>query len=119
MATLTANQITHIRYSIGDTNTSDPHLSDAYLQYIYDNDGDSDMDDTIYFAIRALMGIAAEKVSMSNSRTGDSKSNQQWFEHLQAMEKAWGMKTGQNLGTATAGTINLGIDEEDSEYDIT
>lgn len=119
MATLTANQITYIRNNTGDIDTSSPYLSDSYLQYLYDNDADSDLDMTVYFAIRSLLGIAAQKVSTSNSRTGDSKSNQQWFEHLKDLEKSWGMKTGANLGTVTAGSINLGIDEEDSEFNIT
>ena len=96
---LTTAQITHIRNNTGDTDTASPNLDDTYLQYLYDNDGDSDLDQTIYYAVRALLGIAAQKVSTSNSRTGDSKSSQQWFEHLQSLEKTWGY-------------------EEDSQYDI-
>ena len=82
MATLTSDEITHIRFQIGDTDTSDPNLSDAYLQYIHDNDGASTIDHTIYYAIRSLMGVASTKIAQSNARTGDSKSYQQWFEHL-------------------------------------
>ncbi len=119
MATLTTAQITHIRNNTGDIDTASPELGDSYLQYLYDNDADSDLDKTIYFAIRALLGTAAQKVSTANSRTGDSKSSQQWFEHLQALEKTWGYKTGLNVNTATMGTINLGIDEEDSLFNIT
>ena len=122
MADLTATEITHIRNVIGDTDTSDPDLSDTYLEYLFDNDGASDVDQTIVYAIAALMGKASRLVSTSQANTGDSKSAQQWFEHLKDLLKMWENKTGVYLsrgGLATTGTINLGIDEEDDQFDIT
>lgn len=122
MADLTATEITFIRNQIGDTNTSSPHLSDTYLEYLFDNLAGSDVNKTIVYAISALMGIASSRVSTSNSRTGDSKSDQQWFEHLERLLKVWENKTGEYLsrgGLVTTGTINLGIDEEDDQFDIT
>ena len=122
MADLTATEITHIRNVIGDTDTSDPDLSDTYLEYLFDNDGASDVDQTIVYAIAALMGKASRLVSTSQANTGDSKSAQQWFEHLKDLLKMWENKTGVYLsrgGLVTTGTINLGIDEEDDQFDIT
>lgn len=119
MADLSANEITYIRTITGDTNTADPDLSDTFLEYLFDNKADSDVDKTVVWALRSLMGKASRKVSESNARTGDSKSQQQWFEHLQALHNEWSALTGLGSSTVTTGTINLGIDEEDSEFNIT
>lgn len=119
MADLTASEITYIRNITGDTDTASPHLSDTFLEYLFDNKAGSDVDKTVVWAIRALLGIAANKVSQSNARTGDSKSNQQWFEHLQSLLSTWEGITGLQSSTVTIGSINLGIDEEDDEFDIT
>ena len=122
MADLTAAQITYIRTIIGDTDTSDPDLSDVFLEYLFDNDADSNVNYTIVYAIRALMGFASRQVSTSQANTGDSKSSQQWFEHLKDLLKLWENITGlagSTVGTVTTGTINLGIDEEDDQFNIT
>lgn len=122
MADLTASEITFIRNQIGDTNATNPDLSDTYLEYLFDNLAGSDVNKTVVYAISALMGIAASKVSHSNSLTGESKSYNQWFEHLERLLKIWENKTGEYLssgGLVTTGTISLGIDEEDENFDIT
>lgn len=115
MTTLTTNDKAYIRLMIKNAT----YPTDDNLQYFYDNQADSDLDKTVYYALLALLADAQSKVATSNARTGDSKSSQQEFEHLERMIAYWGNKTGASLGTATIGTINLGIDEEDSEYNIT
>jgi hypothetical protein len=118
MAILTTAQKTYIRSNTGDNGTP-PHLDDDYLQYLYDNNAGSDLNKTVYWAIRALIGIASTKVSQSNARTGDSKSEQQWREALENMAKDWGAITGLGASSASVGSINLGIDEEIDSYNIT
>jgi hypothetical protein len=118
MADLTPDEISYIRFNIGDTNISSPRLSDTYLEYLFDNKADSDVDKTIVWALRSLLGGAADEVQQSNQRTGDSKSRQQYFEHLQSLLKKWEGITGEIGSLVTTGTINLGIDEEDQNFDI-
>ena len=121
MADLTAAQITYIRTTIGDTATT-PDLSDEFLEYLFDNDADSNVNYTIVYAIRALIGFASRKVAHTNSLTGETKQYQQWFEHLKDQLKIWENITGlagSTVGTVTTGTINLGIDEEDEQFNIT
>ena len=115
MATLTAPDIEYIRLMISNAT----YPTDANLQYFYDNQADSDLNKTVYYSLVALMSQAAQKVSASNARTGDSKSVNQYFDHLLKMVEDWGIKTGEGLPVATIGTINLGIDEENSEFNIT
>ncbi len=119
MADLSASDKTYIRNMTGDTDTTSPHLSDDFLEYLFDNKADSNVDKTVVYALRSLLGIAAEKVSQSNARTGDSKSNQQWYEHLLSLISKWEGITGLSASTVTTGTINLGIDEEDETFNIT
>lgn len=116
---LSSDEITYIRFNTGDTDTASPLLSDAYLNYLYSNKADSDVDKTIVWALRSLLGLSADEVSQSSSRTGDSKSRQQWYEHLQGLLSKWEGITGELGSLVTTGSINLGIDEEDSDFDIT
>ena len=115
MTALTPNELTYIRTNTG--NSTIP--ADSYLQFIFDNQADSDLDTTVYFALLAVRADSAVKVSESKSRTGDSHSRQQYFEHLDTMIKDWGTRTGAGLAVATTGTINLGTDEEDDQFNIT
>jgi hypothetical protein len=118
MADLSANEIIDIRKQIGDTDTSDPYLSDTYLEYLFDNRAGSDVDKTIVWALRALLGIASRGVSQSNARTGDSKSYNQWYNQLEQRLKDWESRNGLQP-TATISYLNLGIDEETSDVNIT
>lgn len=115
MATLTANELIYIRRNTGDSLIP----ADSYLQYIHDNQADSDLDTTVYYALLAVRADKAKMVSESNARTGDSHSRQQYFEHLDDMIKDWGTRTGAGIPLVTTGTINLGIDEEDDQFNIT
>jgi hypothetical protein len=118
MADLSANEIIHIRNVTGDTDTNDPNLSNTYLEYLFDNEAGSDVDKTIVWALRALLGIASRGVSQSNAKTGDSKSYNQWFDHLEKLLKDWESRTGLQPA-ATISYLNLGIDEETSDVNIT
>ena len=118
--TLTSDEITYVRNSIGDTDASNYDLNDTYLNYLDNNQADGDTDAVIVYALRALLGLAARKVSQANARTGDSKSEQQWFEHLQSLLTFWESRVSLTSGgSVSTGTINLGIDEEDDQFDIT
>jgi hypothetical protein len=118
MATLTTEQKTHIRNNIGDTHATDPELSDVYLQYLFDNEAESDVNKTIVWALRALLGKSKRYTSQSNARTGDSKSRNQSFDHLEKLLKDWESRTGLQP-EATISYLNLGIDEETSDVNIT
>lgn len=98
------------------------YVTDDQLDYIYANVADSDVNVTIAWALRQMCIRLSGKVSTSNARTGDSKSEQQEREAVCAAANQWanlvGVNTGQ-LGSVSVGTINLGIDEEDSGHNIT
>ena len=115
MTTLTSDQLTHIR---NNTGASASELSDVYLQYIHDNDGEDNINKTILYALYALRAIVANKVNKSNARTGDSKQNGARFDNIRSLIRDWEFRVG-TTPSVTAGTINLGIDEEDSELNIT
>lgn len=115
MATLTSDEKAYIRANTGNSTVP----TDDYLQYIHDNQADSDLDTTVYFALLAVRADLAKKAASSNSRTGDSQSRNQGFDHLDTMIKSWGIRTGAGIPSVTIGTINLGIDEEDDTFDIT
>jgi hypothetical protein len=115
MATLTSDQTTYIR-----ANTTDDTdiVSDVYLQYLYDNQAGSDVDKTIYYALLKIRAHYRTSVNNTNQRTGDSKSLGSIVENINDEISDWGMRTGEGVHTATIGTINLGIDEEDDRFDI-
>lgn len=98
------------------------YLSNDTLDYIYANKAGSDADKTIAWALRQMCVLSSLKVSQSNSRTGDSKQYGEARDAICKQADSYanlvGINTGQ-IGTATTGTINLGIDEEDSTFNIT
>jgi len=126
---LSSDEVTYIRSQSGDDDnslepapdTSDPIVSDTMLNYYFDNrtDGTNDerLDKTIVWTLREMKAATAHKVQRTNLE-GESKSAQQFFEHIEKLLEEWEKRTGLAGGIATIGTINLGIDEEDSVVSI-
>lgn len=96
---LTAAEEAYIRENAGDSGIT-PKLADATLQAIYDDaeQGNSDLDRTVYFAIRRLYAIAVrEFVSVSSPVTGMAVARSP-FSHYERLLKLWGDITGIGLG---------------------
>lgn len=122
---LSADDLSFIRSMLpARTNvSSDPlYISDTQLNYLYSNKADSDIDSVIAWAWRQACAKASHLVSRSNTATGDSQSQQQEREAICEQASMWaniaGIPSG-SVGVVTTGSINLGIDEEDSYLDIT
>lgn len=115
MATLTATQITRLRKMTGDTNTSEPDLTDAELQAEYDL-AESDMDVAAVYILRLRMGMAAKLTDVSHSE-GEGSTSEQRSQRRKAIqdllayyEGVTGMFGG---GELQAGVISLGLDEDE------
>lgn len=118
-----AATLAYVRSMLPTTTTANPeHVSDNQLDYIYANVADSDVNTTIAWALRQMCIKLSSKVARTNTATLETVQQQQEREAVCKAADQWanlaGVNTGQ-IGTVTTGTINLGIDEEDSEFDIT
>lgn len=112
---LTSDNLTYIRAMTG-ASTSD--VSDVLLNYFYANQAAGVVDNVIVYCLRAQLAQQKAQVTQTNSRTGDTHAHNQYFEHLKDMLKDWESRTGLTP-PATVGSINLGIDEEDTFFNIT
>jgi hypothetical protein len=114
---LSADDLTYIRDSLPYTSGSGDSLfvSDAMLNYLYANKADSDVDKTIAYAAQMMCAKASNKVARTNTATGDTVQSQQEREAICKAADKWAAQTGIGAGAVTAGTISLGIDEEDNQ----
>lgn len=118
-----ASDLAYVRSMLPSTAVGDEyHVSDAQLDYIYANIANSNINETIAWALRQMCTKLSNKVTRTNTATGDTVAANQEREAVCASATQWanlaGINTGQ-IGTVTTGSINLGIDEEDSEFNIT
>lgn len=121
MALSTAEKL-YIRNQIGDSPTT-PLVTDDDLNYYFDNrvtatDSNEKLDQTIVWALRQLTAELQHLVNENMSETGVAKAAQQHYEHVVANLDKWEKRMGMSGGKVTLGTINLGIDEEDSIVSI-
>ena len=112
----------YIRNQIGDSSAS-PLVTDVDLNYYYDNrvtasDSNEKLDQTIVWSLRQLKAKLQGYVSETHGETGVTKAAQQHFEHVCTNLDSWEKRMGMSGGKVTIGTINLGIDEEDSIVSI-
>lgn len=118
-----ANALAYVRSMLPTTTTADAdHVSDTQLDYLYANKADSDVDKTIAYALRQMCIKLSNKVARTNTATLETVQQQQEREAVCERAKEWALITGipgGGVGIVTTGTINLGIDEEDSEFNIT
>jgi hypothetical protein len=117
------DSLAFVRSMLPDANSGDPgYVSNTQLDYLYANIANSDVNETIAWALRQMCIKLSNKVQRTNTATGDTVAAQQEREAVCKEAVRWaniaGINTGQ-VGTVTIGTINLGIDEEDSEFNIT
>lgn len=116
MATLTANELAHVRASTGDTDSNDYYNTDTELNYLYQNkfnsDGEQSVDTCVVWALRYMVAKAFRKVGRSNNVSGEAVQNQQEWEHLKAMLAYWEDITGEYAQVGT-GSIDLGIDADE------
>jgi hypothetical protein len=118
-----ANALAYVRSMLPYTASDEPeHVSDTQLDYLYANVANSDVNATIAWALRQMCIKLSPKVGRTNTATLDTVQAQQEREAVcqRANEAALiaGINTGQ-VGSVVKGSINLGIDEEDSEFNIT
>lgn len=100
---LSAAELAYIRDNTGDNSdvVSALKLSDATLQAIYDDaaQGNSDLDRTVYFTLRRLVGIYAREVdSLTSPQTGFSYAASQRFNNVRKLLDIWGGITGLAVG---------------------
>lgn len=119
---LSANDLLYIRNQIGDSSTS-PLVTDTDMNYYYDNrvtatDSNEKLDQTVVWSLRQLKAKLQSHVAQTHSETGVTKQGQQHFEHVCTSLVSWEKRMGMSGGKVIAGSINLGIDEEDSEVSI-
>lgn len=114
--TLSAADLAYIRSMLPTYASTDPaYVTDDELNYLYANKAGSDPDKTIAFALRQMCIKLSNKVARTNTATGDIVQSQQEREAVCAQAAAWATQTGVLGGAATAGSISLGIDEEDTQ----
>lgn len=114
--------LNYVRTQAGDTSGS-PLVDDVEIDYYFDNRttasaNNDKLDETIVWTLRQMKAKLQPMVQETHSETGVTKSAQQHFEHVCKTLDSWEKRTGLSGGVATLGTINLGIDEEDSEVSI-
>ena len=119
---LSTDEKLYIRNQIGDS-SANPLVTDVDLNYYFDNrvtatDSNEKLDQTIVWALRQLKASLQSYVSQTHSETGVTKAAQQHIEHVCTTLDAWEKRMGMSGGKVTLGTINLGIDEEDSIVSI-
>lgn len=113
MTTLTTAQINYIRHNSGDSEV--PYeIDEDILQELYDDSdqGNSVLNDTVYYVILRRLGLAVAGVAISSPETGGMNTAlNQKFEQLERLLKTWGDITGLGGQGLRAGVITLGIDE--------
>lgn len=113
MATLTATELKRLRSMTGDT-TQPYDVSDLEMNDEYTN-AESDFDTAIVYVLRIRLGKAIKFVdrSTSTAETGGSVANNQRWEHIKQLLEYWEQKTGLSGGGIFAGTMDLGLDEDE------
>jgi hypothetical protein len=114
-----ASALDYVRAMIGDTDSTDYYLTNAELDYLYANKANGDTEKTIAWALRQMCAKAFRKVARTNTETGNTVQNNQEREAICTQAEYWAKTTGILGSAVTTGSINLGIDEEDSEFNIT
>lgn len=120
---LSVADLAYIRSMLPTVATTDAtYVTDDQLNYLYSNKADSDLDATIAYGLRQMCIKLSNKVARTHTGTLETMQQQQEREAVCAAAKEWAAITGipsGDMGLVTSGTINLGIDEEDSEFNIT
>src|SRR3972149_5443437 len=112
MAALTPAQLVKLRQQIGDPDENQyGHLEDLEIQEEYD-EAVSDMDTAVVFCLRRRLGLAAKWTDRSGEVNSETRS-QRW-EHLLKLLDYWEQKTGLSGGAIFAGTMDLGLDEDEA-----
>lgn len=114
---LSTTEKAYIRDNTGDNESSAYKLSDATLQAIYDDatQGGSDLDKTVYYALRRLVGIYAREVdSVTSPQTGLSYAASQRFKNAQKLLELWGGITGIGVGFAVGQQSSVNTYRTDS-----
>ena len=112
---MTATQGARLRNRIGDTDSSDYKLSDTILDAIYEN-ASEDFDVTTVYALQELIGIYAMQPDLGGS-TQYAEQRSQRYTHLKELLTYWERKTGTYGSPLTSGTLELGLDREDTDPD--
>jgi hypothetical protein len=122
---LSAEDLSFIRSMLpvgNNVSTDSAYVSDTQLNYLYDNIAASSVNATIAWALKQMCIKSSNLVGRTNAATGDTVQSQQEREAICAAAQAWaniaGIPSGA-VGMVTTGSINLGIDEEDSSFNIT
>lgn len=113
----TAADLAYVRDNIGDTASSDYKLSNATLDAIYASatQGNSDLDRTIYFALRRLVGIYSRELdSLTSPQTGMSYAASQRFANARKLLELWGDITGLGGSGVTMGHSSTNTYRTDS-----
>lgn len=110
---LTANQLSYLRDMAGDDCT--PYdVSDDTLNDIYDDatQGASDINYTLVWMLRRIVGKKAKLVGQTNIETGNNQQLQQSYEHYKELlayyERMYGLTS---YGTLSVGVLSLGLNE--------
>jgi hypothetical protein len=111
MADLTSAQISTLRRRTGDTNTKAPDLEDSDMQALYTLAVD-DLDLTTVYILRERLGMSVKWTDHSGETRSESRS-QRW-EHIKQLLEYWEEKLGLSGGGIFAGTIDLGLDEDEA-----
>lgn len=123
MPTLTPEQISDLRGDSGDVGSS-PEVSTIDLQRFYDkayalgNDEDVTYATTMVYIIRRQIGLAIKKIDVRGEVEAESRS--QIIKNLRDSLKDWEMRAGMTGGIGgmiQVGTLNLGIDYTDEDYE--
>lgn len=116
MATLTASQKTQIRNTIGDIDTTDPDISDARLQELYDDSAD-DLTLTMLNAAYERLGILSNQVDTTDANTLITERRKQRFEALEKIIERLERQADKSGGGITVGKLKLNINTKLSDID--
>lgn len=111
---LSTDELAYVRSMLPTYAVTDPaYVTDAQLNYLYANKADSDVDAVIALALQQMCIKLSSLVARTNNATGDTVQSQQERESVCDQAKQWAKMAGVLGGVVTAGSISLGIDEED------
>ena len=108
---LTGDEIGYIRDSAGDFEHDGPLVSNLTIQAIYDSTtmGNSDLDTTIVYVLRRLVGLTVRHITKSDTE-GRTEQLEQLHQHYIDLLVEWERRTGIAGGRLTTGVLNLHLD---------
>ena len=116
MTTLTITEIARLRKLTGDNDPDDYDLADSELQAEYD-DAESDFNLTIVNVLRQRLSLRLARIdtSFSDGQGTSSESRSQEVAAIERLLAYWEAKVGVSGGVLYAGTLSLGLDQEDDD----